>query len=222
MSITLDITDDIALITMDDGKANAQGFEMLAALDDALTEAEAKAKAVVLTGRPGKFCAGFDLNIMRGGDVDQMIKLVRQGGLLALRMYQYPLPLIAACNGHAMALGAIYLLAADTRICEQGAYKIGLNETAIGMELPVFGLALAQDRLSAAKLTEAVIQATIYDPAGAAEAGYLDTIVAEGQAISTALEKAALLGSLPAGPYAATKRNIRRATLDRVAESLKS
>ncbi len=221
MSITLDITDKTALITMDDGKANAQSFDMLTALDEALSEAEAKASAAVLTGRPGKFCAGFDLTVMQGGDVDQMIKLVHQGGVLALRMYQFPLPLVAACNGHALALGAIYLLASDTRIGEDVPAKIGLNETAIGMELPVFGTALGEARIPPHKLTEAVIQATIYDPKGAMDVGYLDRVVGEGEAIAAALDTAGRLGQLPGAAYAGTKRKIRRATIAEIEESLK-
>lgn len=219
MSVTLDITDKIALITMDDGKANAQGHAMIEGLENALSEAEAKASAVVLTGRPGKFCAGFDLSIMQGGDVNALIELVARGGKLAARMYGYPLPLVAACNGHALALGAIYLLAADTRIGEKVPAKIGLNETAIGMELPIFGTALAQARLDPTRLTEAVIQATIYDPEGAAQVGYLDRVVGEGEAIGAATALAGALGQLPQAAYAGTKRVIRRATLAEIEAS---
>ncbi|MEQ9322907.1 MAG: enoyl-CoA hydratase-related protein, partial [Polyangiaceae bacterium] len=59
--------DGVAVITMDDGKANALSHEMLDALDDALGRAEKEAKAVVIAGREGKFCAGFDLKTMMAG-----------------------------------------------------------------------------------------------------------------------------------------------------------
>jgi len=58
MSATVEITNDIALIRMDDGKANAINFDMLAALNSALDTAEANAKAIVLTGRDGRFSGG--------------------------------------------------------------------------------------------------------------------------------------------------------------------
>ena len=59
MSATVEITNDIALIRMDDGKANAINFDMLAALNSALDAAEANAKAIVLTGRDGRFSGGL-------------------------------------------------------------------------------------------------------------------------------------------------------------------
>ena len=58
MDISLDIQDDVALVTMDDGKKNAITIEAFQGLEAALDKAEADAAAVVLAGRPGSFCAG--------------------------------------------------------------------------------------------------------------------------------------------------------------------
>ena len=66
MEITLDITDDVGLIRFDDGKKNAFTLDGIKNLTGAFDEAEANAKAIVLTGRPGSFCAGFDLATMMG------------------------------------------------------------------------------------------------------------------------------------------------------------
>ena len=59
--VTYEVADRIATRTMDDGKANAFGIGMTTALCDALDRAESEAGAVVITGRPGVLCAGFDL-----------------------------------------------------------------------------------------------------------------------------------------------------------------
>ncbi|MEX1366827.1 MAG: enoyl-CoA hydratase-related protein, partial [Nannocystaceae bacterium] len=53
--VSWDLSDGIATLTLDDGKANALSHAMLDELDAALTKAEAEASAVVLVGRPGKF-----------------------------------------------------------------------------------------------------------------------------------------------------------------------
>ena len=79
MDITLDITDDVALIRFDDGKKNAFTLDGIKNLTGAFDEAEANAKAIVLTGRPGSFCAGFDLATMMGDDKDAVREL-GQGG----------------------------------------------------------------------------------------------------------------------------------------------
>ena len=80
---------DVAVITLDDGKANALSFGMLDAIGAALDEAESSAKAIAIIGRDGKFCAGFDLSVMTG-DPAGAIKLLSTGGDLALRLLMIP------------------------------------------------------------------------------------------------------------------------------------
>ena len=53
MSVTTDIQDGVALIQMDDGKANAFSPDHISAMNDALDKAEADAKAFIIAGRPG-------------------------------------------------------------------------------------------------------------------------------------------------------------------------
>jgi enoyl-CoA hydratase len=220
MSATIDISNDIALIRMDDGKANAINFEMLAALNDALDKAEADTKAIVLAGREGRFSGGFDLNAFAQLGGDGVYRLLDAGAELLLRLYGGPLPVVAACGGHAIAMGTFILLACDTRVGAAGAYKIGANEAITGMNLPIFAMELARDRLSPRHLTRAMIQGFIYDPAGAVEAGYLDMAVAPEQVEATALGVAAQLAALPGGSYAWNKGAMRKGTLDRIKASL--
>lgn len=220
MSATIDIQNDIALIRMDDGKANAINFEMLAALNAALDKAESEAKAIVLSGRAGRFSGGFDLNAFASLGEGGVYKLLDAGAELLLRLYGGPLPVVAACTGHAIAMGTFILHACDTRIGASGAYKIGANEAITGMNLPIFALALSQDRLSPRHLTRAVLQGFIYDPAGAVEAGYLD-MLAEADAVEArALDVAGQLTALPAAAYAWNKQALRKTTLDRIRASL--
>ena len=164
MSATVEITNDIALIRMDDGKANAINFEMIAALNAALDTAEAEAKAIVLAGRDGRFSGGFDLNAFASLGADGVYKLLDAGAELLLRLYGGPLPVVAACTGHAIAMGVFILNACDTRVGASGEYKIGANEAITGMNLPIFAMELARDRLSPQHLTRAMVQGFIYNP----------------------------------------------------------
>ena len=219
MSATVEITNDIALIRMDDNKANAINFDMLAALNAALDTAEAEAKAIVLTGREGRFSGGFDLNAFAslGSDV---YKLLDAGAELLLRLYGGPLPVVAACTGHAIAMGVFILHACDTRIGTAGDYKIGANEAITGMNLPIFAMELARDRLHPSHLTRAMVQGFIYTPEGAVEAGYLDMLAQADEVEAKALAVAGQLAQLPAPAYAWNKKAIRKATLDRIRASL--
>ena len=220
MSATIEIQNDVALIRMDDGKANAINFEMVAALNAALDKAEVEAKAVVLAGREGRFSGGFDLKAFASLGPEGVYKLLDAGAELLLRLYGGPLPVVAACTGHAIAMGVFILNACDTRIGTAGEYKIGANEAITGMQLPIFAMELARDRLSPRHLTRAMVQGFIYDPAGAVEAGYLDMLAEADKLEAKALAVAGQLAQLPGKAYAWNKKSVRKATLDRIRASL--
>ncbi len=213
MKITLEMRDGVALISLDDGKKNAITLDAVAELNAALDDAEAEAGAIVLAGRPGAFCAGFDRAVMTGGDVAAVISLGLGGGRLALRLYASGTPLVAACTGHAFTIGALWLLACDTRIGERGAFKLGMNETAMGMHLPPWALALLRDRLQPTLFLPTVTQSRIWDPEGALRAGFLDELVEPGEAVEAAVQRAQELAALPARAYAANKLEPRQASL---------
>ncbi len=196
------------LISMDDGKANALGFDMLAQLGAALDRAEQAAKVVVIAGRPGKFSAGFDLSVMSQGG-DGMVQLLRAGAQLSRRLLNFPAPVVLAVSGHALAMGALLLLSADYRVGVHGTYKIGLNEVAIGMTLPYFAVELAHARLAKTHLGPAVELARIYDAAGAVEAGYLDEAVSEEDLLARATDLAAQFATLNMEAHRQTKARTR-------------
>ena len=221
MSVSLNISDDIALITMDDGKANAVSNTMLEALEHALNEAEQKAKAVVLAGRPGLFCAGFDLKIMKGGSDEDRAALGDRGGWLVHRLYSFPKPTIAAATGHGIALGALFLLGCDVRVGALGNYHFGLNETAINLPLPIFGLELAEARLARDRMVEAVLQARLYQAEEAVTVGYLDHAITPDKVIAESTNIARELAAIPSEAYNENKQLMRRQTLSTIAASLK-
>jgi enoyl-CoA hydratase len=196
------------LIQMDDGKVNALSFDMLAQMNAALDQAEHSGKVVIIHGRPGKFSAGFDLSVMgQGGDA--MFDLLRAGAALARRLLKFETPVILAVSGHALAMGALLLLSADYRIGIHGGYKIGLNEVAIGMTLPYFGVELAKARLAATHVSRAVGLAQLYDAVGAVEAGYLDEAVNEDELLPRAVAMAEQLSGLNMDAHKHTKGRTR-------------
>ncbi len=213
------LDDGVAVLTLDDGKANAISHATLEQLDAALDRAEAEARALVLAGRDGRFSAGFDLAAMTAG-TDSMRSLVVPGARLMMRLYGLGLPTVAAGTGHAIAAGALLLLVCDHRIGAEGTAKIGLNEVAIGMALPVFAVELARARLAPAHFGPATMGAHIYDPAGAVAAGYLDRVVPAGDVVDEAVAEAARLGELRAGAYARTKEVARSQLIGHVLATL--
>ncbi len=209
----------VAIITMDDGKANALSPTMIEAIGAAFDTAEKDAKAVVLAGRPGRFCAGFDLKFMMTGP-DAAINMINLGGELFMRLYNFPKPIVMAVTGHAMAGGILLAATGDTRIGARGDFKLGLNEVANSMPVPVLAHELARDRLTAKELLAAVAHAKIYNPESAVEAGWLDRAV-EGESLATeAMAEATRLGALPSYAYATSKQSLRKQTIDYIRSTM--
>ncbi len=217
--VTCTIEDGVAVVRLDDGKVNVISHHVLERLHACLDEASAGASSVAVIGREGKLSAGFDLTAMTAGP-EHAQALVGAGGRLLMRIYGHPQPVVVGVTGHALAAGALLALSCDTRIGGDGPAKIGLNETAIGMGLPRYAVELAEARLAPAHLLRAAVQAEIYDPAGAVEAGYLDRVVPAADVEATAIAEARRLGGLPGGAYRHTKLALHRAMIDRVLAGL--
>ena len=214
-----ELRDSVALLRFDDGRANAVSHAAIDALNEALARAEKEAGAAVLLGRPGRFSAGFDLSVINEG-VDASRRLVSAGGELLMRVVESEIPVVAACSGHALAMGALLLLAADYRVGARGAFKIGLNEVAIGLTLPAFALELARARIAREHLARAANLAEIYDPAGAVCAGYLDRVVEAEQLEAEACAAAAAFTKLNRAAYRGTKRKLFGPLAQRVRATL--
>lgn len=218
--LTFAVTDEVAVVSIDDGKANVVSHALLDALHEALDRAELEAHAVVLVGRPGKFSAGFDLAEMTRS-VDAMRSLVGAGAEFLMRLYGLGMPTVAACTGHALAAGALLLLSSDVRVAADGPYKIGLNEVAIGMPLPIFAVELARDRLlTPLALREATLEARIHTPTEAAEVGFVDRVVAADTVLDAALAEAKRLAELRTGAYRETKANLLRESIAHIRATL--
>ena len=219
--LTYSLEDSVAVVRMDDGKANALSVAMIDAVLGALDRAQREAKAIVLAGRDERFCAGFDLRVMMSGP-EQATALLARGSELLMRLYEAPLPLVIACTGHALAGGALVVLTGDVRIAAAGAFKIGLNEVSIGLPVPVLAMELARDRLTRTELHRATLLAQIYTPEDAQRAGYVDEVVPADQLLARAKAEASRLAALPATAYRATKTRLRKATIDHIRGSLAS
>jgi enoyl-CoA hydratase len=222
--ITIEHLDGVTIVHFDDGKANALSVDAIAAIDAALDHAESDGSvgALVLHGRPGKFCAGFDLNVMRGGDLRAIVSLVSDGGELVRRLYGSPVPVVAACTGHALAAGALLLLGCDVRVGADVDCKIGLNEVAIGMVLPDWAISISQERLSKRHLQRVVANALVTDSRGALQSGFLDEVVAEQNVLGVAVGHARELAGLSGRAYAGTVLALRGPVLARMAAQITS
>jgi enoyl-CoA hydratase len=210
--LTYALSGSVATVTMDDGKANSLSPRMLAELNGALDRAVADKATLLITGRDQRFSGGFDLATLKQGGMPAH-DMFLAGFRLSERLLSFPTPVVVACNGHALAMGAFLLLSADVRVGAAGPFKIGANEVAIGLTMPYFGVEISRQRLTPAHFTRAVMTAEIYTPEAAVAAGFLDHVVPVAELLPTAQKIALALSQLDMPAHAATKLRARESTL---------
>ena len=209
-----------AIITLNNGKVNAISHQVIDELNTALDRAESNKKVVILTGKSGVFSGGYDLKSMMTSP-ESALELVTRGSQLALKMLRFPLPIIAACSGHAIAKGAFLLLSSDYRLGIDGQFKVGLNEVMIGMTMHNAGIEIAKGRLSPVFLERSVNNAEIYTPKEAILSGFLDKVVPSDDLLLPAATKIAeMFGQLNLKAHAETKLKVRDEYLKRIEEAI--
>ncbi|MEE4306589.1 crotonase/enoyl-CoA hydratase family protein [Pseudomonas alliivorans] len=211
--VSYHLDDGIATLTLNNGKVNAISPDVIAAFNAALDQSEKDRAVVIVTGQPGILSGGYDLKVMTSSP-EAASSLVTQGSTLARRMLSHPFPIIVACPGHAIAKGAFLLLSADYRIGVEGPFNIGLNEVQIGMTMHHAGIELARDRLRKSAFNRSVINAEIFNPEGAMQAGFLDQLVSVEALSETARTVATQLKKINMNAHGKTKLKTRKAFLD--------
>ncbi|MEH6500691.1 MAG: crotonase/enoyl-CoA hydratase family protein [Pseudoalteromonas distincta] len=217
--VSYSFSDGVARLSLSNGKVNAISPAVIDAFNEALGQAEKDRAVVVISGQPGILSGGYDLKVMTSG-ADAAKALVAKGSTLARRLLSHPFPVVVACTGHAVAKGAFILLSADYRIGVEGPFKIGLNEVAIGMTMHHVGIELARARLTNSAFNRSVINAEMFDPADAVQAGFLDKVVSAEELEAKAMEMALQLTKLNMTAHRNTKLKTRKALLELLDQSI--
>jgi len=218
-SVQYNLQDQVATIRMDDGKRNALSPQVLHEIYQALDRAESDRAIVILTGRESVFSAGFDLHVMKRGGVNAL-RMLRAGYALTARVMAYPYPVIAACNGHAMAMGVFLMLSADYVLGSRGDFKIAANEVAIGLTMPRVAAAMLRHRLNPAAFQRAVTVSEYFDVESALNVGFFDELVDPVDLMPRAEACADKFKELDLQAHAASKRRIRAALIRKIRFSI--
>jgi enoyl-CoA hydratase len=206
--LTYTIEDRIAVIRMDDGKANAFDFEMFAEINQALDQAEAhQAGLVIFAGREGLFCGGLNLKLLPTLAPHQILDLVTQFGRTMSRIFLFPAPTAAAIAGHAIAGGLQLAFACDRRYAQEGPYRIQMNEMMTGMVLPSWMLHISTSVIPVEWRSELLLHARTYSPTEAMEKKLLNGVVPGGKDMVSAVKESCRdLMMIDRSAYAYTKR----------------
>jgi len=206
MVATLTNDENVSIITLDDGKVNVFSPSMIEEVSNLLDQVPTDKGSLLIVGREGIFSAGFDLKVLMSGDAEKAVGMLRSGFEMLSRIFSFPRPVVAACSGHAIALGAFLLCSCDYRVGTKGKFQIGANEVRNNMIVPTPILELAKFKLAKNHKQRALLNGEMYLIEDAVAPGYLDEVVEPDKLIETATIKAKDLATLGHPFYHQTKQ----------------
>jgi enoyl-CoA hydratase len=210
--------DDIALLRVQGGKANAMSAELLDAIERLIDGFEAgPARAAVLIGYDRFFSAGLALPSLIELDRAAMRRFITRFGQVMLRVFSCPRPIVAAINGHAIAGGCVLALQCDWRLMVDGDARIGLNETQLGIGLPTSVLEPLRLAVPPAALVPIAYEGRLFSPAEAHALGLVHELAPAAELEARAVERARVLAAVPSTAVAQVKLGLRRPALAAIA-----
>lgn len=184
-----------------------------ALLDVVRSPAVEEARAVVFTGSERAFSAGADTSELRDMSAERIAGYYRGSGSLYEAVARLPQPTLAAISGYCLGGGLELALACDLRIADEDA-QFGLPEVGLGILPSSGGVTRLTRMLGPAVTRQLVLSGERFPAAEAHRLLLVAEVVAPGQALATALEKARRLAQQPPLAVAWTK-----AAIDAAAES---
>jgi enoyl-CoA hydratase len=221
--IHYELEDEIALIRMDDEKANAMDFLFFDEMNKGLDRLEGDgAKTLIITGRPGYFSAGLDIKLMPTLSPTDVNALAEAFARTMLRVFSLPAPTIAVCSGHAVAGGAMLSFSCDLRLAVEGPYRIQMNEMMIGIPFPSWMLLIGRSAVPVEWFVETFLHAKAYSPVEAVERGIFHGLIKKEEDIMAhTRDQTEYLKNLNVHAYRMSKHRLRTHESEHVLRLLK-
>ncbi|OZC72573.1 enoyl-CoA hydratase [Rhodococcus sp. 15-725-2-2b] len=203
MTATVDISNDIAVLTLGDDE-NRFSPEWLETVDTHLTDIESNARGLITVGSGKFYSNGLDLEwLMSHGDRAEWY--VGQVQALFNRILTFPLPTLAAVNGHTFGAGAMFAIAHDYRLMREDRGYYCFPEVDINIPFTPGMAALIQAKLSPQTATTAMTTGHRYGADEAVAAGLVDGTAPESELIASALDRLTPIAGKDRGTLGAIK-----------------
>jgi enoyl-CoA hydratase/carnithine racemase len=197
-------------LRLDRPPVNAISPELVTALHEAVTRAPGEgARALVLSGSPGRFSGGLDVPILADFDRPAMEKLWQDFYRLLLALAASPIPIAAAITGHSPAGGAVLATYCDYRIMADGELKIGYNEVAVGIPMPIAILKCVARLVGPRQAERLCGGGLLISPQEAQRIGLVDELVPLDRVVERAIEWAQGIITLPPNAMSKTRAAAR-------------
>ena len=207
--------DNVVVLSLNAGKANALDPALLEALTETLdTLSSDWPGALVITGEGSMFSGGLALPVLIDYDRAAMKSLMTTFAHAMRSVLELPIPTVAALNGNAIAGGCVLALMCDERVMiaqgPKGPPRIGLNEAQLGLGLPSVVLEVLRHRVPPTSLTKLALAGALVEPVEAETLGLVDEVVAPESFQAHVLERAANLAASAPLAYAQIKEALLR------------
>ena len=197
-------------LRLDRPPANALSPELILALRKAIQGAPGEdARALILSGAPGRFSGGLDIPLLLGLDRAAMARVWRDFYGLLGAIAGSTVPIVAALTGHAPAGGTVLALFCDWRVMAEGDYKIGLNEVQVGIPLPPVILDGLRRLTGPRQAERLAVSGELLSPQDALRLGLVDELTPPETVVERALEWCQRLIALPAEAMTSTRGRAR-------------
>ena len=217
-TIRIEEQDGIAIMFLDKPPVNAIDRRLVDDGRKGLVQlsADKDIRALIITGSGKCFSAGLDLKVAPYYSLSEQRQMVEELNNVVLKLYGFPIPTVAAVNGHAIAGGFILALSCDYRIGTTSEFKIGVTESRVGIPFPVSTMEVLRAELSPSVARKMTLVGRNLGPLEAFQNGVLDELQPSDQVLSRAKEVAMDLGAIPRKAYAQIKHQLRGKTIRRI------
>lgn len=169
----------IAKLEMNNHPVNSLGQkflgELLVAIDQVKQE---KCRGMILaSGAKSTFAAGLDLTEVQNADPTAFRKYWYLFQEINFQLYSAPFLTVAAITGHSPAGGCVMSLTTDYRVMTHNPekpFRIGLNETALGLSAPIWIQSLLTDVIGKRQAAQALLSGTLFTTEEAFKIGLVD------------------------------------------------
>jgi enoyl-CoA hydratase len=208
---------DVAVLRMTHGKANALDLELCEALTAQLgASARSGARALVIAGQGKMFSAGVDLVRVVEGGAAYVRECLPSVNRLFEALFTFPMPVVAAVNGHAIAGGCVMACAADYRVMAREPGRIGIPELLVGVPFPVVPLEIMRFAVPPPHLQAMAYRGVTLTADAALQDGIVDLVVEPDGLLDEAVAVAESLAVISSAAFALTKRQLREPAMQRI------
>ncbi len=207
--IEVELDSGTAILRMKHGKVNAMDLKFCQALTAVLEQVEAAdIRAAILVGNDRVFSAGVDLPALIAGGASYRKKFLPALVTSFKSIFNFPKPIVAAINGHAVAGGCILAAACDRRLIHSKA-RIGIPELRVGVPLPSICIEIMRFVAAPEALQAMVNVGRTYRNDEAVRVGLADSVVNEQKLMARAYAEIESLLAIPESVFAVTKKQLR-------------